>query len=287
MELLNKRAIITGSNQGFGLEAARTFVDFGADVALCARDEKKLLDALDELTARASGKTKVLAVPADVSSRDDVRRLVNTVLKEFGGLDILLCNAGIYGPKGPFDDVNWDEWARAIEINLMGTVLPCLEVLPLLKKQGKGKIIIMSGGGATKPMPYLSAYATSKAAVVRFAETIAEEVRHYGIDVNAVAPGALNTRLLDEVLEAGPAGVGQPFYDQMVKVKAQGGTPLAVGASLCVFLASSRSDGITGKLISAAWDPWNELPDHLDELKNTDIYTLRRIIPRERGKEWG
>ena len=75
-------------------------MDSGADVALCARDEKKLLQAADELTARASGKTKVLAVPADVSSRDDVRRLVSTVLKEFGGLDILLCNAGIYGPKG-------------------------------------------------------------------------------------------------------------------------------------------------------------------------------------------
>jgi NAD(P)-dependent dehydrogenase (short-subunit alcohol dehydrogenase family) len=136
-------------------------------------------------------------------------------------------------------------------------------------------------------MPFLSAYATSKAAVVRFAETLAEEVRKYHIDVNAVAPGALNTRLLDEVLEAGPARVGRDFYDQMVKVKAQGGTPLGVGASLCVFLASSQSDGITGKLISAVWDPWQEFHRHLDDLNLTDVYTLRRITPGERGKDWG
>jgi NAD(P)-dependent dehydrogenase (short-subunit alcohol dehydrogenase family) len=287
MKLAKRRAIITGSNRGFGLEAARAFVDEGADVALCARDEETLQVAFEELKARAAGKSRVLAAPVDVSRQEDVRRFVKSVVEEFGGLDILLCNAGVYGPKGPIDEVAWDEWARGIEININGTVLPCVEALPYLKRQKGAKIIILSGGGATKPMPYLSGYATSKAAVVRFAETLAEELRAYQIDVNTVAPGALNTRLLDEVLEAGPDRVGQDFYDQMLKVKAQGGTPLEVGASLCVFLASPQSDGITGKLISAVWDPWQELPSHLDDLNQTDIYTLRRIIPRERGKDWG
>ena len=287
MKLTGKRAIVTGSSQGFGLEAARAFMDQGADVALCARNEENLSLALKELTERAAGKSRVLAVPADVSIQADVRKLFETVVGEFGGLDILLCNAGIYGPKGPIEDIDWNEWVRALEINVCGTVLPCREALPYLKQQPRGKIVIMSGGGATKPMPFLSAYATSKAAVVRFAETLAEEVREYRIDVNAVAPGALNTRLLDEVLEAGPAKIGRDFYDQMVKVKAQGGTPLEVGASLCVFLASSQSDGITGKLLSAVWDPWQEFHRHLDDLNLTDVYTLRRITPGERGKDWG
>jgi len=287
MKLANKRAIITGSNQGFGLEVARAFVDEGAHVALCARDERKLDLALKEIETRSGGKSKVLAVPTDVSKRDDVHGLMDSVMKKFGGLDILVCNAGVYGPKGLMENVDWSEWARAVEININGVVLPCLEALPFMKKQSYGKIIIMSGGGATKPMPYFSAYATSKAAVVRFAETLAEETRDNHIDVNAVAPGALDTRLLDEVLEAGPARVGREFYDQMVKVKTEGGTPLEVGASLCVFLASSRSDGITGKLISAVWDPWREFPDRLCDLDRTDIYTLRRIIPRERGRDWG
>ena len=93
-------------------------------------------------------------------------------------------------------------------------------MLPHFRAQRYGKIILLSGGGATKPMPFLSAYAASKAALVRFGETLADEVRDAGIDVNAVAPGALNTRLLDEVLEAGPAAVGQAFYEQSLKQKA-------------------------------------------------------------------
>ena len=287
MKLAGKRAIITGSSQGFGLAAAKSFVEEGAHIAMCARGEEALRIAQKELTRRAARKTKVIAMPADVSKSEDVEQLVEYTLSEFGGIDVLLCNAGVYGPKGPIEDVDWAEWIRAIRINIDGTVLPCRTVLPHMKKMGGGKIIIMSGGGATKPMPFLSAYAASKAAVVRFAETIAGEVEDFGIYINAVAPGALNTRMLDEVLDAGPRRIGQKFYEQMVKIKEQGGTPLEVGASLCVFLASDAADGITGKILSAVWDPWREFPDRLDDLKETDIFTLRRIIPSERGKDWG
>ena len=287
MKLAGKRAIITGSSQGFGLAAAKSFVEEGAHIAMCARGEEALRIARKELTRRAARKTKVIAMPADVSKSEDVEQLVEYTLSEFGGIDVLLCNAGVYGPKGPIEDVDWEEWIRSIRINLDGTVLPCRTVLPHMKKMGGGKIIIMSGGGATKPMPFLSAYAASKAAVVRFAETIAGEVEDFGIYINAVAPGALNTRMLDEVLDAGPRRIGQKFYEQMVKIKEQGGTPLEVGASLCVFLASDAADGVTGKILSAVWDPWREFPDRLDDLKETDIFTLRRIIPSERGKDWG
>jgi 3-oxoacyl-[acyl-carrier protein] reductase len=107
------------------------------------------------------------------------------------------------------------------------------------------------------------------------------------IDVNAVAPGSLNTRLLDEVLEAGPERVGHAFYEQALKQKESGGTPIERGAALCVFLASSSGDRITGKLLSAVWDPWEDLPQHVDDLASSDIYTLRRIVPSDRGKLWG
>ena len=192
----------------------------------------------------------------------------------------------MYGTKGPIDEIDWDDWSQAIDINLKGTVLQCRAVLPLMKKQQSGKIIILSGGGATKPMPNLSAYATSKAAVVRFAETLAEEVMSFHIDVNTVAPGALNTRLLDEILEAGPSKVGEAFYAQSLKQKETGGTSPEVGARLCVFLASNESDGITGRLLSAVWDPWQKLPSMLETLKGSDIYTLRRIMPEDRGENW-
>jgi len=169
----------------------------------------------------------------------------------------------------------------------MGTVLCCRAFLPLLRRAKRGKILLLSGGGATKPLPFLSAYAASKAAVVRFGETLAEELRDAGIDVNSIAPGALNTRLLQEVIEAGPDKVGAPFYEASLRQKKSGGTPLEKGADLCVYLASNAADGITGKLISAVWDPWPQFEEHRGELQGSDIYTLRRIVPRDRGLEWG
>ena len=98
---------------------------------------------------------------------------------------------------------------------------------------------------------------------------------------------AMNTRLLDDILEAGPERVGRSYYERALRQQAEGGTPLERGASLCVFLASSESDGITGKLISAVWDPWESLPRHAEDLRGSDIYTLRRIVPADRGKDWG
>ena len=156
--------------------------------------------------------------------------------------------------------MEWDAWEQAIRVNLLGSVLFYRAPLPHFRGNGYGKIIQLSGGGATSPLPRLSAYAASKAAVVRFAETLAEEVRGSGIDVNAITPGALNTRLLDEVLEAGPEGVGASFYERALEQRSSGGTPLDLPARLAVFLASAESDGITGKLISAPWDPWDEVP---------------------------
>lgn len=287
MKLAKRRALITGASHGFGWAVARALVEEGADVMMCARGADQLHRAQQEVAGLASGGSRVLAMPADVSEPADVQRLVQTTLADLGGLEVLVCNAGIYGPKGPLQDVSWAEWSKAIATNLMGTVLCCREVLPHFLDRKYGKILLLSGGGATKPLPYLSAYAASKAAVVRFGETLAEEVRETGIDVNAVAPGALNTRLLDEVLEAGPARVGRAFYEQAVRQKAEGGTPMERGAALCVFLASAASDGITGKLISAVWDPWESLPEHIDELRASDIYTLRRIVPRHHGRDWG
>ena len=183
--------------------------------------------------------------------------------------------------------MDWAEWAKAVEVNLFGTVLPCRAVLPGFREQGSGRIVNLSGGGATAPLPRFSAYAASKAAVVRFTETLAEELRGTPIQVNAVAPGALNTRLLEEAIAAGPDKVGQAFYDRSLRQKVEGGAPLEKGAALCAFLLSSESDGIQGRLLSAVWDPWADLPARRGELEESDIYTLRRIVPKDRGRNWG
>jgi NAD(P)-dependent dehydrogenase (short-subunit alcohol dehydrogenase family) len=285
MTLEGRNAIITGANQGLGLEIARAYVRAGANVVLCARDEVLLDSAAAELRAIAPQRT-IIAEGGDVSREDDVRRIVARAVDELGAVDILVNNAGIYGPLGAIDEVDWSEWTKAIEINLYGSVLMCRHVVPHMRARRYGKIIQLSGGGATTPLPRMSAYAAAKAAVVRFAETLAEEVREAGIDVNAIAPGPLNTRLLDQVLDAGPEKVGREFYERAVRQQADGGADLARGAALAVFLGSAASDGISGKILSAIWDPWEELPSHAADLAG-DVYTLRRIVPRDRGFGWG
>jgi len=287
ISLAGRTAIITGANQGFGQVLARAFVQAGASVMLCARTEAKLVEVVTDLRPLCGAGQQVLAMPADVSKREEADELVSSAFAAFSRVHILVNNAGVYGPKGPIERVDWDDWIRTININLLGSILTVRALLPHLRAQHYGKIIQLSGGGATSPLPFISAYAASKAGIVRFMETLAEEVRADGIDVNSIAPGALNTRLLDEVLEAGPDKVGEAFYDRALRQKSEGGAPPERGAALAVFLASSQSDGITGKLISALWDPWEELPGHIDELKNSDIYTLRRILPNDRGCTWG
>jgi NAD(P)-dependent dehydrogenase (short-subunit alcohol dehydrogenase family) len=284
--LAGRAAIITGANQGLGLAIAQAYVGAGASLFLCARDTAKLATAVDGLRAAAVAGQTIVGEAADVSQPADVERVVAHAGEALGSVQILVNNAGIYGPLGRIQDVQWSDWVRAIEINLLGSVLMCRAVLPQFRAKHYGKIVQLSGGGATNPLPRISAYAASKAAIVRFAETLAEEVRDDHIDVNSIAPGALNTRLLDDVLEAGPERVGESFYARAAKQKQSGGTPVECGAALAVFLASAASDGISGKLLSAVWDPWETLASHKEDL-DSDIYTLRRIVPKDRGFPWG
>jgi len=284
--LAGRQALITGASQGLGLAIARAFVTSGASVFICGRDAATLERAQAELAPLCGESQEVVGQPSDVADPSQVEALVAAATERFPRLSILVNNAGVYGPKGSIWDVDWYEWAQAIQINLFGSVLAARALVPHLRRIGHGKIIQLSGGGATSPLPGLSAYAASKAAIVRFVETLALELRAHSVDVNAIAPGALNTRLLDEVIAAGPDKVGKAFHERALEQQRTGGTPLERGAELAVWLASPESDGITGKLLSAVWDPWRDLPSHRTDLES-DVYTLRRIVPADRGLDWG
>jgi 3-oxoacyl-[acyl-carrier protein] reductase len=285
--LQGRAILITGANQGLGLAIAHACVDAGANVLMCARDNTLLQSARHDVVMRAATGQIVEAVAADVSNAGDVERITSRAFALFPQLHALVNNAGVYGPMGLIEDVDWGAWVRAVEINVFGSILMCRALLPHFKAHRYGKIVQLSGGGATNPLPRLSAYAASKAAIVRFAESLALEVKDDGIDVNAIAPGALNTRMMDELIAAGPETVGAAFFQRMKRIADEGGTPLETGAALCVFLASAASDGITGKLLSAVWDPWADLPAHRADLEATDVYTLRRITTADRGLPWG
>jgi len=285
-DLQGRIAFITGGSRGLGEAIAAAFLEAGANIALCARSADELEKTAQRLS-RAYAKQRILALPVDVTDICAVQESVDRILRAFGDLQILVNNAGVYGPMGSLWQTSVEEWDTALKINLQGSVYPIRTVVPYFLKKGYGKIIQISGGGATNPLPRITAYAASKAAIVRLAESLAQDLKGKGIDVNSIAPGALNTRMMDDLLKAGPELVGEEFFAKMKKVSDQGGTRLDVGARLAVFLAAKESDGITGRLISAPWDKWEDWPKHLKELEGSDAYTLRRITGKERGLSWG
>lgn len=278
-----KIAIITGGSMGIGKAIALAFLGEGARVVLASRTKKPYLERTRQELAGFGPKVEVFQ--ADVSEEEQGQSLVDFALEKFGNINILVNCAGVQRPIGFILDIDSQQWLETIRINLFGTFICTKAVLPTMIKNGKGKIINMSGGGAVSPRARFSAYSASKAAVVRLTETLAEEVKEYNIDINAIAPGAVNTRLLDEVLNAGEAA-GPKALAEAKKQLESGGTPREAAAALALFLASSESDGLTGRLISATWDNWKDMLGHMSEIMSSDVYTMRRIIPEDRGYNW-
>ena len=259
--LKDQVAIVPGASRGLGLEISRQYLIEGANVVMCARDKSVLLTAhqsLVEEDPEFAGHTVVCA--SDVSEPDDVRGVLDVAVRKFGKIDILVNNAAILGPVGSFDTCDWTEWKRAIAVDLLGPALVCRLVLPYMQRQRKGKIIHLSGGGATGPRPDYTAYAVAKTGLVRFTEILALEMKPFNIQVNAIAPGVMDTRMIDE--------------DGRRQMEKQGGDSRRQAASLAVFLASEKSNHVTGRLISAVWDKWQALPDQL----GPDQFTLRRVV---------
>lgn len=262
-------AVITGASRGFGLAIAERFVKRGYYVVMVARESYDLYAQATRLTRTAISIKHVTARACDVRDTAAVASLINKTMLLFGKINVLVCNAGTYGPIGPLETNSWDEWVQTIQTNLCGTVLCCREVVPIMRQQGYGRIITLSGGGATKALPNFSAYAASKAAIVRFTETLARELDGSGVTANSIAPGPLNTRLTDKVLAIGPEVAGTASYTEAQQTKIDSDMTKAV--DLVAFLASDASSHISGKLVSALWDNYRHLS--LDP----DAYTLRRI----------
>jgi NAD(P)-dependent dehydrogenase (short-subunit alcohol dehydrogenase family) len=283
---MGRKAIVTGASAGLGYAIAQTFVAEGASVVVCGRNAATLQQAHASLSLIARPGQQVRMFVCDVASQAQVEELIVFAIEQLGSIQILVNNAGVQGPIGRTEDLALEDWRQTFEINFYGPLFACRALLPHLRAQGYGKILNLSGGGAASPRPFFGAYATSKAAVVRLTENLAEELRGSGIDVNAIAPGALNTQMLEQTLAAGRDRIGEGQFAQALKQKEGGGSSIEKAASLCVYLASAASDGISGRLISAPWDPWPTLHEHAAELASSDIYTLRRIVPADRLKEW-
>jgi len=276
-------AVITGASRGLGSFLAKRFWESGYSLVLVSRNVSDLNRVCDDLGPRPGQQASFFS--CDLAIPEEVNSLVAAIKGEFKEINVLVNNAAIHGPIGPLSTNKMSEWDKVIQVNLLAPVHLCSGLAPLMKKGGA--IINISGGGATGPRENFTAYASSKTALVRFSEILAVELQKDGIRVNCIAPGAMKTALLGEVLEVGAAASGSKEHDVAQNVFSSGGTSMQDISDLALFLASSKSAGITGKLISAVWDNWKEWPLHINDLSSKDLFTLRRIAGRDRDCPWG
>ena len=281
----DKICLITGATKGLGEVLACRFWAAGYSLCLIARSHVGL-ERVKAALPQAQQQVCITLV-CDLSDLAAVDFLTKSLSDELPRLDVLINNAALHGPIGPAWINNLLEWREAFHVDFLAPVALCQMAVTLMQTSGGGSIINLSGGGATGPRPNFTAYGSAKSALVRFSETLAEETLNIGIRVNSIAPGAMKTTMLGEVLERGAQASGQREFDIAQKVFVEGGASMERVADLALFLASDASNGITGKLISAVWDKWEEWPGHLEELNTSDIYTLRRITGRDRGMDWG
>ncbi|HEV3330887.1 MAG TPA: SDR family oxidoreductase [Bryobacteraceae bacterium] len=265
-----KSVLITGAGRGIGKRLAMGFAQAGASVGLLARSQAELDLAKLEID-QAGG--AALRLRADVRDVEQMHTAVERMRSAFGGVDVLIAAAGVQGPIGSFVTAKPKAWNEAVEINLIGTANTFRVVLPGMIEKRSGKLIVLGGGGSAYTRPNFSAYAASKTAVVRLVECLADEVRDHNVQVNCMAPGASYSHMTDEVLHAGEERAGRKEIDDAEKVRITGGIPPEKQVQLAMFLASERSNHISGKLIHVN-DDWRRFEQ---ENMKPELFTLRRV----------
>jgi NAD(P)-dependent dehydrogenase (short-subunit alcohol dehydrogenase family) len=270
--LIDFGVIVTGAGRGIGKRLAIRFGNANAKVGLISRNPVEL--EATRLEIQHSG-GEAFPVKADVRIYGKLSTAFHNLNHKFrardAAIDVLIAAAGVQGPIGPFAGQDPERWAEVLDTNILGVMNSIRAVLPYMIEQEHGKIIVLTGGGAATARPNFAPYALSKTAVVRLVETVAEEVRDYNIQINCFAPGGAYTSMTDEILAAGDLA-GEEEIERAEQVRVTGGAPAEKQIQLALFLASEKSNHISGKMI--------HVTDDLKKLEQgnmtADVFTLRR-----------
>ena len=270
MQLQNRVALITGAGRGIGRAIALAYAKEGAQLALAARTLTELEETARQAEALGS---ETCVIRTDVIDQAQVDEMVRQTLDRFSTIDILVNNAGIGGPVGALQDNDVSYWIRTIQVNVIGVYLCCRAVLPVMLSHNRGKIINMSGVGGRN----VSAYGASKVALVDLAETLSSELEGRNIQVNAMSPGSIHTRMWEETRDDAAAVGDTELFEWGQRVTSGGGASMEHAVELAVFLASDASGRLSGRLIQAVTDDFSSLPAQIPDIMASDIYTLRRV----------
>ena len=262
-------ALVTGGGRGLGAIVADALAHAGATVAVAARTATEVTAVAERI--RAAG-GRALAVTGDVTDRQVVERLVMEVEQCLGGVDVLVNNAGLLRTIGPVWEIDPEQWWREVEVNLRGPFLCARAVLPGMIARQHGRIINVASGAGIVPVPAGTAYAASKAALINFTESVAGEIRPYGVSAFAINPGTLRTPMNDYLLASAAMKQWHPWFHQIFDEGLD--TALDLPARLVVALASGHADALSGRYIDAASD-LSALMGQAEEIVRDDRYTLR------------
>jgi short-subunit dehydrogenase len=289
MSLNAKNILLTGPSSGLGFELAKYFWSLGANLFLITRTQESAVN-LSKLFI-PKGTQFLEFIICDLSNEKSLLKLESKITNL--QIDCLVNNAGIQGPIGEFQKNDFEDWSQTLQVNLLAPALLMRYVITSMKQHlpsaaGLKSIINLSGGGVTSPRPYFSAYVAAKSALVGLSATLASELKESHIHINCVAPGPMPSNMLKSILDAGPtvAGIGEFQIAREMLIGGDAPDTYLKVARLCEFLIGESGKFITGKLISAKWDSLEEIMSHKEEIISTDIYTMRRIVPSDRGFSW-